>query len=112
MNARRPSEKTAANLHIPAAILDDRVSLGRHTGVVGADELGTVRRHVPASRVYRSFALMGARRVLVVEGGGTGSRGSSPGAIFSRRRRTGGRDAQGEAGRGRARHKNWREGRS
>ena len=27
VNARRPSEKTAANLHIPAAILDDRVSL-------------------------------------------------------------------------------------
>ena len=34
------------------------------------DELGAIPAHVPASRAYREFALLGARRVLVVESGG------------------------------------------
>lgn len=112
VNARRPSEKTAANLHIPAAILDDRVSLGRHTGVVGADELGTVPAHVPASRVYRSFALMGARRVLVVESGG-GNRLAgivTRGDLLEAEANGGGRTPRGRQGGAGARHKNWREG--
>ena len=70
VHARRPAERGLAHLHVPASALDDRVSLGRRVGMVGVDDLGTVPAHAPASRVYRTFALMGARRVLVVESGG------------------------------------------
>jgi hypothetical protein len=34
------------------------------------DELSTTPAHVPASRVYRTFALVGIRRKIVVESGG------------------------------------------
>ena len=66
-----------------------RVSLTPADGVVPADELGAIPAHVPASRAYREFALLGARRVLVVEsgGGGAGWRGSSRAATSSRPRR-------------------------
>ena len=74
VHARRPSERGASSqLRVPASALGDFVSLTPADGVVPADELGAIPAHVPASRAYREFALLGARRVLVVESGG-GSR--------------------------------------
>ena len=74
VHARRPSERGASSqLRVPASALGDFVSLTPAEGVVPADELGLIPAHVPASRAYREFALLGARRVLVVESGG-GSR--------------------------------------
>ena len=72
VNARRPSERLAAHLHIPAAMLDDRVSLYPHNQprVTPVDELSTTPAHVPASLVYRTFALVGIRRKVVIESGG------------------------------------------
>ena len=70
VNARRPSERDAEHLRVPASALGDSVSLTPAAGVAPADELGAIPAHVPASRAYREFALLGARRVLVVESGG------------------------------------------
>ncbi len=70
VNARRPSERDAEQLRVPASALEDAVSLRPADGVVPADELGSIPAHVPASRAYREFALLGARRVVVVESGG------------------------------------------
>ena len=70
VNARRPSERDAEYLRVPAAALGDSVSLTPAAGVAPLDELGAIPAHVPASRAYREFALLGARRVLVVESGG------------------------------------------
>ena len=70
VNSRRPSERAAAKLRVPASMLRDAVSLRAADGVVPVDELGVIPAHVPASRAYREFASLGARRVLVVESGG------------------------------------------
>jgi hypothetical protein len=70
VNARRPSERDAEHLRVPASALGDSVSLTPAAGVAPIDELGAIPAHVPASRAYREFALLGARRVLVVESGG------------------------------------------
>ena len=70
VNERRPSEKDAEQLRVPASMLRDRVSLRVHDGVMPVDELGVIPQHVPASRAYREFTLLGVRRVLVVESGG------------------------------------------
>ena len=69
--ARRPSERDAEHLRVPASALDDAVSLRPADGVAPADELGAIPAHVPASRAHREFALLGARRVVVVESGGS-----------------------------------------
>jgi len=70
VNEKRPSENDARRLRVPSSMLADPIFLGVHDGVVPVDELGAIPAHLPASRAYEKFALLGARRVVVVESGG------------------------------------------
>jgi hypothetical protein len=45
VNARRPAEREAAHLHVPAAMLGDRVSLTGHSGVTPVDGRGLSLAH-------------------------------------------------------------------
>ena len=81
VNSRRRSERTAPHLRVPASVMDQHVNFLGTGMMIGADELGTVPAHVPASRVYRMFSLMGVRRVIVVQSGG----GNRLGGVITRR---------------------------
>ena len=81
VNSRRSSERSAPHLRVPASVMDQHVNFLGTGMMIGADELGTVPAHVPASRVYRMFSLMGVRRVIVVQSGG----GNRLGGVITRR---------------------------